>query len=97
MRALWILLGLWAALFAWSIGSTLTMEPVGDGFTRGLNRVVNLALWQFQAAIIAFIIALRARRLGPPARPAWLFRLPLLLAALFGVAVIGTVLAGILG
>ena len=95
MRALWILLVLWAVLFGWSIASTLSMPTEGDGFTRGLSRVVNLALWQFQAAIVAFIIALRARRIDPPAQPVWLFRVPLILAALFGFVVIGTILIGV--
>lgn len=63
----------WAALFAMSVVSALTIAPEGDGFTRGLNRFGAVLAWQ-GAAFAAALALLFAGRGAPQLR--WLTRTP---------------------
>lgn len=62
------LAGLWLALFVVAVVAMRTTEPVGSGFTRGLNRVGVFFQWQaasFAAAVVCFAVTRAAReRLG---------------------------------
>lgn len=82
------LLLLW---FAIMVGSFLAFQwtvETGDGFTRGLNRVMAFVGWQFAGLIIALIcLFLRARvEWGRPLR--WIALVPALVA---GTQVLGFV------
>lgn len=60
----WGLLAVWAAAFGWSILGVTGMEPTGDGFARGLNRVSHVLTWQL-VSIALSVAALPVRaRLG---------------------------------
>jgi len=48
----WALLILWAITMALSLW-WLSAEATGDGFTRGLNRVVGFLGWQLAGAVLA--------------------------------------------
>jgi hypothetical protein len=62
------LAGLWLALFVVAVVAMRATEPVGSGFTRGLNRVGVFFQWQaasFAAAVVCFAVTRSAReRLG---------------------------------
>jgi hypothetical protein len=47
----------WAVLMAVSLVSSLGAEAEGDGFTRGLNRIVSFLTWQAVAFIVAVVAA----------------------------------------
>lgn len=82
----WGLLAAWAVAFAWSILGVIGMDPTGDGFTRGLNRVSHVMAWQ--ALCIALAIAalpVRARLEPGPLRR--LLLVPIALAVLLILAV----------
>ena len=80
-RFVWILLAVWLAAYAWSFASFFTVEPTGDGFTRGLNRVTQFFGWQIGAGLIAFIIWQLGRAFERGSAGRWLCRLPIALAA----------------
>ena len=49
---LWILLALWG--FAMLLSArALTADPTGDGFVRGLNRVMGFLSWQLAGAVLS--------------------------------------------
>ena len=50
------LLALWCAAWAYSIVFLINVEPIGDGFTRGLNRVSGCLGWQGVAGMLAFAV-----------------------------------------
>ncbi|MEL7027306.1 MAG: hypothetical protein AAGO57_08790 [Pseudomonadota bacterium] len=53
---LFILAGIltfWVLAFGWSVFGSWAMEPTGDGFTRGSNRLVNFLGWQAIATCLA--------------------------------------------
>lgn len=62
------LAGLWLVLFVAAVVAMRATEPVGSGFTRGLNRVGVFFQWQavsFAAAVVCFAVTRAAReRLG---------------------------------
>jgi hypothetical protein len=62
------LAGLWLVLFVVAVVAMRATEPVGSGFTRGLNRVGVFFQWQtvsFAAAVVCFAVTRAAReRLG---------------------------------
>lgn len=88
-----IALGIWAALFALSFVLLFTLEPTGEGFVRGLNRVTAFVGWQ-GAAFVAAIVALVAGR-GSNATGGlrWLSRVPAIVQALMLLLLIGVILA----
>jgi hypothetical protein len=51
----WMLVGLWAVLFATSFIMGVTIPPEGDGFTRGANRVSAVLIWQGVALLVALV------------------------------------------
>lgn len=63
-----LLLGLWALLFLLSIGEPLLTPKAGDGFTRGLNRLVPFFGYQAVAAAVSFGTAYLARRVRSRSR-----------------------------
>lgn len=72
--------------FGWSVLGTLGMEATGDGFTRGLNRVMHFLGWQAIAACLA-LAAFGVGRAWPAASgprrvSIWPLRLALLLLVL---------------
>ena len=82
-----LLTGLWAALYAASILVAWHTAPAGDGFTRGLNRVMLFFQYQIGAAAVALVVWWLGRALGQRWQR-WLSRMPLILAlALFLLAV----------
>ncbi len=79
---------LWALAFAASFAVVLLVPATGDGFTRGLNRVMGFLGWQAVAAVLALAVWTIGNRLarGSPGRR--LSRVP---AALAGVLAAGIV------
>lgn len=67
-----VLAGLWLVLFVVAVVAMRATEPVGSGFTRGLNRVGVFFQWQaasFAAAVVCFAVTRSAReRIGPALR-----------------------------
>lgn len=91
MAALRFLFLLWFALYVWSFASLALLEPTGDGFTRGLNRVTAFVGSQLGAGAVAFAIAITGRGVAESVAQRWLVRLPLILAAVFALMVIGII------
>lgn len=91
-RLVWVLLAIWVAAYAASFWSLFFAVPTGDGFTRGLNRVSGFLGWQALAGLAA--IGLWAVGLSHPKRQPgrWLYRVPILLAALLILFLVGVVL-----
>lgn len=83
----WLSLLVWAGLYAWSFLSFVVIEPTGDGFTRGLNRVGGFLLWQVAAGITAIVVWRAGLALQSGAKLRWLARLPALLFALLIIAI----------
>lgn len=65
----------WGALFVYSFFSTSGVEPTGDGFTRGLNRVTLFLQWHSAALVTAIGVLIAGWRLANQRRR-WLSRLP---------------------
>jgi type VI protein secretion system component VasK len=63
----WIAFLLWVALIACSLWFAATTPKAGDGFTRGLNRVIVFVQWQAVAFVVALFAAARGRRERPTA------------------------------
>lgn len=84
---LYLLLALWLAAYAGSFLQFMFTEASGDGFTRGMNRVMAFLGWQLVAAMLGGMIWLVAARL--PHRPLvrWLMRLPAVLGLLLLLAI----------
>ncbi|MFV0515077.1 MAG: hypothetical protein ACK5MY_15835 [Jhaorihella sp.] len=82
---------LWLAAYGASLAALLLLEPTGDGFTRGLNRVSSFVTWQLVAGLIGIGVWLAGRGLprGSPAR--WFSRVPALLALLLALAIAGLI------
>jgi len=70
---------LWAGAWLWSLIGFAMTEPEGDGFTRGLNRVRGLFMWQFVAASLAIPIWLLGAPQAHSKRLRWAARAPVLL------------------
>lgn len=91
-RLVWVLLTIWVAAYVASLWTLFLAEPSGDSFTRGLNRVSGFLGWQALAGLAA--IGLWAVGLShPKSRPRrWLYRVPIILAALLILFLVGVVL-----
>ncbi len=87
-RLVWLLLGLWLALFLWSLPAARGTEPTGDSFVRGMNRVGVFMGWQL-AALIPGIAAYAASRPLPPGALRRMACVPPGLLAAFIVFVLG--------
>ncbi len=61
---IWILLAVWAVAMVLS-GLALLEPPEGDGFTRGLNRIMSFLSWQIAGALIALGLWFGVRPLDP--------------------------------
>ncbi|GIX13843.1 MAG: hypothetical protein KatS3mg118_1802 [Paracoccaceae bacterium] len=83
-----ILFGAWAAVWLGAVVAFLSTPATGDGFTRGLNRVMLFLGWQGAAALLALAAWLAGRRATGRERLA--ARIPALLSGLVlgGVAAI---------
>ena len=62
---------LWLVCFVCSFSLVFLLEPSGDGFTRGLNRLGALMGWQLEAPVFALLgfisgIGERARDIAAP-------------------------------
>ncbi|MCA0870990.1 hypothetical protein LCL97_09145 [Seohaeicola saemankumensis] len=88
----WGLVVIWAAAFAMSFWALFGMEPTGDGFTRGLNRLTAFVGWQLLAAMVALCLWLVGRRIQNASGLRWLSRVPGLLAILLVLAVAALIL-----
>ena len=86
-------LAVWTALFSLSFILLFTLEPTGDGFTRGLNRIGAFLTWQGFALVVAIIALLAGRGLGrdtPGLR--WLCRTPAIIQVLMALLLVGVIL-----
>ncbi len=81
----------WGALFAWSFAAYLGMEPEGDGFTRGLNRVSHFFGWQIAAMMMALVCYGLARHQPRRSLARRLGHVPLVLAGLLFLGLAGIV------
>lgn len=84
----------WAIAMVFSIALPLLTEPAGDGFTRGLNRLVAFAGWQTLALIFA-VGASIAFAASPKPRPRVIKiagLIPIAISAIMVVIVIGTIM-----
>jgi hypothetical protein len=54
----------WLMLFITSFVVLQLTSPTGDGFTRGLNRIVAFMTWQIAALVLATVGALLTYRFG---------------------------------
>lgn len=93
--ARWVnsVVALWAVIFALSFILAFSIEPTGDGFTRGLNRISALIIWQGIAivvAVVAWLLGLRISKDGPHSR--WISRIPVITHAVIVLLFIGLVL-----
>ena len=70
-----ILLVLWALTMGLA-GWALFQDPTGDGFTRGLNRVMGFLSWQLAGAVLALGLWIGARGLSKGDTLRWLGRVP---------------------
>lgn len=80
-RTVQVLLILWVLCMAASAAS-LALEPTGDSFTRGLNRVIWMLAFQIAACLLAIPLWLHSRQEVGLAR--WIARLPGVLALALG-------------
>lgn len=85
----WALIAVWAGIYVWSFIAFQMIEPTGDGFTRGLNRVTAFAGWQFAAALVAIVLWPLSGRFEAGTAGRWLARVPLILGAILLVLVVG--------
>jgi hypothetical protein len=86
-------LAIWTALFTLSFVLFFTLEPTGDGFVRGFNRIGAFLTWQGFAFIVAIIAWLAGRGLSsetPGLR--WLCRTPAIIQSLMVLLLIGVIL-----
>lgn len=97
MARLWIGLALWAGAFGLSLFLTSTSEPVGEGFTRALNRIGTFFRWQFLSFALAIFVWVSGRsRTDLPPSLRVLVRVPIYLQCLLGMIGVLVVAAAIL-
>jgi hypothetical protein len=60
-NVVYVLTAVWTVLMATSLVLSLGAEAEGDGFTRGLNRIVSFLTWQACAFVVAVIAAALTR------------------------------------
>ena len=91
-RVLWIGLGLWALAFAASFLSFVVVEPTGDGFTRGLNRVTSFLGGQIGAGLIGIVLWVVGNGLERGTWPRRASRVPVAVFGLLVAAIVGLIL-----
>jgi hypothetical protein len=74
------LMALWLVLWGWSFLAFRLTPPEGDGFLRGMNRVLIFFGWQLAAALPAFAAWVVGRRWPKGSGTRWISRVPILLA-----------------
>lgn len=85
------ILALWILFFGWSVIGSWGMEPTGDGFTQGLNRVTHFLGWQAIAACLA-LAAFGVGRAWPKGTGARsVSRLPLWCTCVLALAIVAYV------
>ncbi len=83
-----LLFVIWNILFSISILSLFLLEPTGDGFARGLNRISAFLGWQAIALVVAMIAFSVGFRRFPKSRLLrWLARLPALVQLILGLGI----------
>mgnify|MGYP003640564792 CR=1 FL=1 len=90
----WLLLGLWAAIYTWSIVATQLIAPASDGFTQGLNRIATFFGWQLLASLVSLFLWWAGRSFVPGSAGHWVSRIPLGLAMLLLIACGGLIVWG---
>jgi hypothetical protein len=95
--ALQILLLIWLAIMGLSVLGFALIEPVGDGFTRGMNRVMTFLGWQVAGLVIALLCLFQRARVarGRPLR--WIALVPALVAGVQVLAIVALFLAASVG
>ncbi|MBI1392816.1 MAG: hypothetical protein GC152_08765 [Alphaproteobacteria bacterium] len=77
----------WAALVVMGLYAFRTIEPSGDGFTRGLNRLAAFFQWELGALLVA-AVAWRVSRQSPRAPTRLIGRAPIILSGGFFLLVV---------
>lgn len=68
---------LWLLCFIASFSLPFLLEAKGDGFTKGLNRISALMMWQLAASVFSLVVLIAS--FGPQsnsARARWVYRIP---------------------
>lgn len=87
----WGLAALWLAAWAGSFIAFQMTGPTGDGFTRGLNRLMAFLGWQLAAGFLGGLLWIIGQDMPQTALGRWLLRAPALLALLLFGALAATV------
>ncbi len=87
----YVLLAIWLLLFAGAFVAFAMVGPEGDGFTRGLNRIGAFVGWQIAAGFFGLIVWLNASAFQRGSFGRWIGRLPIALAALFFLSIVGVI------
>ncbi|MEM7571146.1 MAG: hypothetical protein AAF337_15250 [Pseudomonadota bacterium] len=82
---------LWLCVFVYSFFSVMGVEPTGEGFTRGLNRLMIFFGWHVAALVGAIAVLMVGWRVES-AGLKWLARTPALIHLLAVIAVLGAAL-----
>ncbi len=93
-RRFWLMVAGAGWLLAWaaSVAVFWALEPTGDGFARGLNRVMAFLGWQAIAAMLAPVVWGIGRAWPKGSAVRRLSRVPMGLAVLLGIALGAVVL-----
>lgn len=90
LSGIFILCGVWAALYAASFLVPYHTGPTGDGFTRGLNRLTMFFQYQVAAGAVAVVVWWMGSKLTIRWQR-WLTRMPALLALTLFVLTVGVI------
>ncbi|QBY02270.1 hypothetical protein E2K80_17260 [Rhodophyticola sp. CCM32] len=87
---IWILLAMWmlCMLFA---GLSLSETPIGDGFTRGQNRMSGFLSWQLVGGMLALMLWVLVRPLPKGDRLRWVGLAPIWLAVALLIVVVSRI------
>lgn len=91
MTWIWLLFALWAGLYAASFIVAHGTAPTGDGFTRGLNRLMVFFQYQIAAAVVAIVVWGIGSAFDKGTWQRWLSRAPVLLALGLFLLVVGLI------
>ncbi|MGJ8584294.1 MAG: hypothetical protein ACSHXD_09390 [Marinosulfonomonas sp.] len=87
--ALMVMLLFWLGAWGYSFVFLATVDPTGDGFTRGLNRVSGFLGWQGVAGLFAFASWGIGRSFPKPSGIRNVSAIPLWLAVVLILVLIG--------
>ncbi len=80
----------WAALVAKGVLAYMTLEPTGDGFTRGSNRIAEFLRWQGLALGVSILGTISGRIASATGITRFASRIPFWLSGgFFALLVIG--------